>query len=147
MSEEQKNHLQKSGLIDWAVFSELIAMDEDEEGFSKSLFQTFVSQFEETCHDIESNMKDKNLDNLSGLGHYLKGSAAALGIEKISHECERIQNYGKKVNFDNFKLKDDALKESDDQFWIELIEDALQKARTNFDKVKKELNDYFEDDL
>lgn len=147
MSEELKNKLQESGLIEWLVFSELIAMDEDEEGFSKSLFQTFVDQFEETCQSIELALKEKNLEKLSGLGHYLKGSAAALGLEKISNECERIQNYGKKVNFDNFKLKDSSLSEDDDDFWIKLIEDALQKARDNFSKAKAALNEYFDDEL
>ncbi|EDK41791.1 hypothetical protein PGUG_05889 [Meyerozyma guilliermondii ATCC 6260] len=147
MSEEKKSKLQESGLIEWPVFSELIAMDEDEEGFSKSLFQTFVDQFVETCHDLELNLKEQNLDKLSGLGHYLKGSAAALGLEKISNECERIQNYGKKINFDNFKLEDSSLGEDDDEFWIKLIGDALQKARDNFDQAKKALNDYFDDEL
>ncbi|RLV83988.1 Phosphorelay intermediate protein YPD1 [Meyerozyma sp. JA9] len=147
MSEEKKNKLQESGLIEWPVFSELIAMDEDEEGFSKSLFQTFVDQFVETCRDLEVNLKEQNLDKLSGLGHYLKGSAAALGLERISNECERIQNYGKKINFDDFKLKDSSLGEDDDEFWIKLIGDALQKARDNFDQAKKALNDYFDDEL
>ena len=78
------------GLIEWSVFSELVAMDEDEEGFSKSLFQTFVDQVLETFKEIDENLKTKNFDKISGLGHYLKGSAAALGLEKISSQCERI---------------------------------------------------------
>jgi osomolarity two-component system phosphorelay intermediate protein YPD1 len=146
MSEAKTKELQDSGLIEWSVFSELVAMDEDEEGFSKSLFQTFVDQVLETFKEIDENLETKNFDKISGLGHYLKGSAAALGLEKISSQCERIQNYGHKVNFDNFKLKDND-DQKDDEFWIKLIEDALNKARDGFAKSRKVLNNYFDDEF
>ncbi|KAL6453256.1 YPD1 Phosphorelay intermediate protein YPD1 [Candida maltosa Xu316] len=81
-------------------------MDEDEEGFSHSLFETFVSQVEETFEEIDNYLKEKNLEKLSSSGHFLKGSAAALGLAKIANQCERIQNYGHKINFDNFQLTD-----------------------------------------
>lgn len=146
MSEAKTKELQDSGLIEWSVFSELVAMDEDEEGFSKSLFQTFVDQVLETFKEIDENLETKNFDKISGLGHYLKGSAAALGLEKISSQCERIQNYGHKVNFDNFKVKDNN-DQKDDEFWIKLIEDALNKARDGFAKSRKALNNYFDDEF
>lgn len=38
----------------------------------------------------------KNLSELSSLGHFLKGSSAALGITKVQNTCEEIQHYGKK---------------------------------------------------
>lgn len=147
--EKDKNQkLQDSGLIEWSVFSELVAMDEDEEGFSQSLFQTFVDQVKETFQEIDTNLKSKNLEKLSSLGHYLKGSAAALGLESISAQCERIQNYGHKNNFDNFKIKDKPeLKEEDDTFWIKLIEDALSKATVDFEKSREALNEYFDDEI
>lgn len=138
--------LQDSGLVEWSVFSELVAMDEDEEDFSKGLFQTFVDQFEDTFQEIDENVKTQNLDKLSSLGHYLKGSAAALGLNTISAQCERIQNYGHKMNFDNFRIDFDGDKESD-EFWIKLIEDAMQKAKDGFTKSKEALDDYFEDEL
>lgn len=161
MSEDKKQKLQDSGLVEWSVFSELIAMDEDEEGFSKGLFQTFTEQFVDTFKEIDKAVESSNLSSLSSLGHYLKGSAAALGLTKISSQCERIQNYGHKNNFDNFKLEDankekddtdetdkrDSLTEDDDSFWIALIEDALDKARDGFKKSKAALNEYFDDEL
>lgn len=146
MSEDKKQQLQESGLVAWPVFSELIAMDEDEEGFSKSLFQTFVDQVLETFTEIDENLKQKNLDKLSALGHYLKGSAAALGLVTISSQCERIQNYGHKINFDNFEPDTNQNSESDD-YWVLLIEDALDKARDGFDKSRLALNEYFDDQL
>lgn len=138
--------LQDSGLVEWSVFSELVAMDEDEEGFSKELFKTFVDQFDDTFKEIDENVKSQNLDKLSSLGHYLKGSAAALGLNTISAQCERIQNYGHKINFDDFHIDKDEEKEGD-AFWIQLIEDAMDKAKDGFIKSKRALNDYFEDDL
>lgn len=144
---DKKQQLQESGLVEWPVFSELIAMDEDEEGFSKSLFKTFVDQVLETFTEIDENLEQKNLDKLSGLGHYLKGSAAALGLNKISSQCERIQNYGHKNNFDNFELADEDIEVDSDDYWVELIKDALKHARSGFDSSRKALNDYFDDDL
>lgn len=175
MAEDKNSKLQESGLVDWSVFSELVAMDEDEEGFSKSLFQTFVDQVIETFQEIDANLKEKNLDRLSALGHYLKGSAAALGLNTIYSQCERIQNYGHKMNFDNFDLasklklssslspidkkessvsptkssddKNSIPDENSDEFWIALIEDALENARDGFKRSRVALNEYFDDEL
>lgn len=36
----------------------------------------------------------KNLSELSRLGHFLKGSSAAIGLKKVKATCEKIQNYG-----------------------------------------------------
>lgn len=155
MSEDKSQKLQESGLVEWLVFSELVAMDEDEEGFSKLLFQTFVDQVLETFTEIDENLKQKNLEKLSSLGHYLKGSAAALGLTQISEQCERIQNYGNKLNFDNFDLKSrleqgetaEIPSEESDDYWIALIDDALENARDGFVKSRAALNEYFDDEL
>lgn len=140
--------LQETGLIEWLVFSELVAMDEDEEDFSKGLFRTFVDQFEETFSEFDENVQSQNLEKLSSLGHYLKGSAAALGLTTISEQCERIQNYGHKIDFDS----DDKTEEKDilkelNSYWISLIEDAMEKAKDGFQKSKAALSDYFDDEL
>jgi osomolarity two-component system phosphorelay intermediate protein YPD1 len=34
------------------------------------------------------------LSELSRLGHFLKGSSAAIGLKKVKATCEKIQNYG-----------------------------------------------------
>lgn len=150
MSEERKQRLQDSGLVEWSVFSEIVAMDEDEEGFSKSLFETFVDQVSDTFAQIKTELKANNFEKISSLGHYLKGSAAALGLLTISTECERIQNYGHKSNFDNFDASllssdSDATppKENTDEYWVSLIKDALDNAEKGFEKSQKALNEYF----
>jgi osomolarity two-component system, phosphorelay intermediate protein YPD1 len=35
---------------------------------------------------------------LSELGHFLKGSSAAVGLIKLKASCEKIQNYGNKLD-------------------------------------------------
>lgn len=148
MTEEKLQRLQETGLIEWLVFSELVAMDEDEEDFSKGLFRTFVDQFEETFSEFDENIQSEDLEKISSLGHYLKGSAAALGLTTISEQCERIQNYGHKIEFET----DDKTEDKDDlkqlnSYWIALIEDAMEKAKDGFQKSKAALSDYFDDEL
>lgn len=36
----------------------------------------------------------KDLKKLSSLGHFLKGSSAALGVSAVQATCEHIQHYG-----------------------------------------------------
>ncbi|KAK6460368.1 putative response regulator phosphotransferase [Scheffersomyces coipomensis] len=108
MGEDKRQKLQDTGLVDWSVFSELLVMDEDEEGFSLFLFKTFVDQVIETFQSLDKNLISKDLNELSDLGHYLKGSAAAIGLIQISSQCERIQNYGHKMNFDNFDINESS---------------------------------------
>jgi HPt (histidine-containing phosphotransfer) domain-containing protein len=36
----------------------------------------------------------KDLQTLADLGHFLKGSSAALGVWKVQASCEKIQHYG-----------------------------------------------------
>ena len=38
--------------------------------------------------------KSKDLNKLSSLGHFLKGSSATLGLVKVQDYCEKIQNLG-----------------------------------------------------
>lgn len=40
------------------------------------------------------------MPELSSLGHFLKGSSAALGLTKVKDSCERMQHYGAKKNAD-----------------------------------------------
>ncbi|GAA5998805.1 Ypd1p, partial [Rhodotorula paludigena] len=38
----------------------------------------------------------KDLDALSRKGHFLKGSSAALGLQRVQHSCEAMQHFGKR---------------------------------------------------
>ncbi|KAH3672440.1 hypothetical protein WICMUC_004276 [Wickerhamomyces mucosus] len=132
-------------LINWNIFNELLTMDEDEDGFSKSLIQTFIDQAQQTFTNIDeilinkSQLTDEELNKISQYGHYLKGSAASLGLIKIQEQCERIQNYGLKKNFD-------GLLSNDSDFLGGIIE-ALQNARDEFKNSRKFFSDYYKEVL
>ena len=69
---------------------------------------------------------NKNLAELSSLGHFLKGSSAALGVAKVQASCERMQHYGQQRDEEATKLADD---------------EALNRIGTLLGQVKKEYGD------
>lgn len=40
------------------------------------------------------NREKLDFPDLSRLGHFLKGSSAALGLTKVKESCEKLQHYG-----------------------------------------------------
>lgn len=42
--------------------------------------------------------RKRDFHALSSLGHFLKGSSAAVGLVKLKASCEKIQNYGNKLD-------------------------------------------------
>jgi len=42
--------------------------------------------------------RKREFHTLSSLGHFLKGSSAAVGLVKLKASCEKIQNYGNKLD-------------------------------------------------
>ncbi len=124
-------------------------MDEDEEGFALSLIKTFVDQATGIFKEMGGILGDPNqsqdkLEKLSSIGHYLKGSAAALGLQKVQYACERIQNYGKQNNFDNYSK---ALQANSLGVWYSCCQDAFADAQEYYAKSKRLLSDYFQADL
>lgn len=116
-----------SDIVDWATFSQILEMDEDEEEreFSTGIILNFFEQAEGTFAQMETALQDKNLLELSSLGHFLKGSSAALGLTKVKNSCEKIQHLGA----------------GKDESGITNIGDpkiSLEKVRSTLDIVKKE---------
>lgn len=126
--------------IDWDIFNELVLMDDDEPGFSKSLIQTFIEQATQTFTQISEELAHAkpDLNKLSQYGHFLKGSAASLGMFKIQEQCERIQNYGLQKDFD------DAIVDGQ---WTAGIQQALERAREEFVKAREELGGFYNEVL
>lgn len=169
--------IQNSELIDWVIFSELLLMDEDEEGFSKGLITTFVEQLLGIYTEMETIIEDSKLKGsptdeelvkLSSLGHYLKGSAALLGLRKVQSQCERIQNYGNKKSSAADEESSEILGKSstttgsassaaaaaatakaptENKEWLKLIEDLLNISKTEFTKTRLILSGYFGEEL
>ncbi|KAL7746542.1 Phosphorelay intermediate protein [Sorochytrium milnesiophthora] len=111
-------------VIDTAIFGQLVEMD-DEARFSEGLIQNFFEQAETSLRDMDKALAANDLDQLSRLGHFLKGSSAALGLVKLKSAFEKVQYLGG----------------SKDETGTEPISatDAIQRIATQMDNVKKGL--------
>ncbi|KAA8901380.1 signal transduction histidine kinase [Sphaerosporella brunnea] len=94
-----------SDFIDLETFEQIREMDDDDsDEFSCAIVGGFLDQAEETFIKMEaalhgsfpfaSHRKAGDLDQLSSLGHFLKGSSATLGLIKVKDYCETIQHLG-----------------------------------------------------
>lgn len=85
----------------------------------------------------------KRLETLSSLGHFLKGSSATLGFNKIRDSCQIIQQYG-------HKLTVDGAAEPNEQVCLEKIQAALKTARNDknvlADMMLNETHGFFQPD-
>ncbi|KAI0048504.1 histidine kinase, phosphotransfer Hpt, partial [Auriscalpium vulgare] len=62
--------------------------------FSRSTVQEYFTQAVATFVKMQDALTEEKLKELSELGHFLKGSSAALGVARVQESCERIQHYG-----------------------------------------------------
>ncbi|KAF8318984.1 histidine-phosphotransfer domain, HPT domain-containing protein [Clavulina sp. PMI_390] len=83
-------------IINMEIFGQILEMDDDDETheFSKSIVWNFFDQASGTLIDIDQAIEKKDLKKISDLGHFLKGSSGALGIDQVQHSCEKMQHYG-----------------------------------------------------
>lgn len=91
-----------------------------------------------TCTNYAAvlDREEENLEELSKLGHFLKGSSATLGLTKIKDSCEKIQRYGKKEKEDGSPLDDEKV-------CLEKITATLETVKKEYDEAEKILNDFF----
>ncbi|EJD36186.1 histidine-phosphotransfer domain, HPT domain-containing protein [Auricularia subglabra TFB-10046 SS5] len=83
-------------IIDMETFEQLLELEEDDSyDFSLGMTQEYFQQALTAFADMDAALAAKDLKKLSDLGHFLKGSSAALGIRKVRESCEKMQNYGK----------------------------------------------------
>lgn len=81
--------------------------------------------------------KERDLKELSSLGHFLKGSSATLGFTKVKDECEKIQHYGHK------KDESGSIDEPDEEKCLRLIGESITKAKTAYYEVKRLMEQYY----
>ncbi|KAK8011791.1 hypothetical protein PG989_000051 [Apiospora arundinis] len=124
--------------IDSEAFSQILEMDasEDDREFSQSIVFGFFEQVEETFEKMDEALEAKNLDELSELGHFLKGSSCTLGLTKISDSCEKIQRYGKQEN-------EDGTPETDEELCLSRITVALKSLKTEYSEAETVLRKFF----
>ena len=80
------------------------------------------------CHSRLCS-SEKDLPRLSSLGHFLKGSSAALGVTKVQAICETIQNNG--------KLRDEVADEDiTEEEALKRIKELLRNAELEYRVAK-----------
>lgn len=85
------------------------------------------------------NRAEKDLAQLSSLGHFLKGSSATLGLTKVKDSCEKIQHYGQK------KDAEGTTDEPDEEKCLGLIKATLAAVKVEYQEAEKILRKYYGD--
>ena len=81
---------------------------------------------------------EKNTTSLSELGHFLKGSSAALGVAQVQATCEEIQNLGKLWDND----KQGAISETEA---LEEIKPRLVRVKKEYETAEKWLKNFYKE--
>ena len=81
----------------------------------------------------------KNLAELSTLGHFLKGSSAAVGVIKVRDSCEHMQHYGKCHGEDGIsKLSEDEA--------LEKLTVTLRDVKVQYKEAAKALKAFYDEE-
>ncbi|KAK0282454.1 Phosphorelay intermediate protein [Friedmanniomyces endolithicus] len=128
--------------IDAATFEQILEMDddEDEREFSKSIVYDFFTQAEGTFQKMDSNLEKRDLEQLSALGHFLKGSSATLGLTKVKDSCEKIQHFG--AHKDASGIED----ELDDDVCLKNCKTTIEQAKKEFAEVELALRRFYREE-
>jgi len=139
MFDEKLADLKSSGMIEMPTFEQILEMDDDEEEreFSKSIVYDFFEQAESTFEKMENALKDRDLPQLSSLGHFLKGSSATLGLIKVRDSCEKIQHFGAK------KDETGNHDEPDDDVSLDRLDTEIALAKSEYHEVEQELRGFY----
>ncbi|KAG0215673.1 hypothetical protein BGX28_008919 [Mortierella sp. GBA30] len=137
-TETETDELDENGIIDHTTFDQLLEMDDEEDHeFSRSLVWNYFEQAEKTFNDMEEAMERLDFPDLSRLGHFLKGSSAALGLTKVKESCEKLQHYGNRKDAAGVNTITNAEAES-------LIRALLVQMREEYDEAENYLRVFYE---
>lgn len=85
-------------LVDHETFAQLLDMDDDDtHDFTNSLLTDYFEQMYIKVEELDALVKANKLDEVSQLGHFLKGSSASIGAERARNICDDIQHYSLNV--------------------------------------------------
>ena len=87
------------------------------------------------------NSADEDLDDLSSLGHFLKGSSATLGLTHVKDGCEKIQHFGAR------KDETGSTTQPDDKISLKKIDTTVKEVKIAYAKVERVLRRYYGEDL
>jgi osomolarity two-component system phosphorelay intermediate protein YPD1 len=83
------------------------------------------------------NREKLDFPDLSRLGHFLKGSSAALGLTKVKESCEKLQHYGNRK--DAFGVKSITNDEAE-----KLIRELLGQMRREYREAEQYLKVFYD---
>lgn len=86
---------------------------------------------------MAADRETEDLPELSSLGHFLKGSSATLGFNKIKDECEKIQHFGHK------KDETGTVDVPDSAQCLRLIAESLAVAKRAYTEVAVLMKRYY----
>lgn len=96
--EKKESKPSKEDIIDMEVFNQIVELNDEDDGdssFLSGMISDYLAQVDSTFNEMDKAMETKDLKKISDLGHFLKGSSAALGVKHVSLTCEKIQNMAK----------------------------------------------------
>ncbi|KAG6812574.1 hypothetical protein H0H92_002226 [Tricholoma furcatifolium] len=129
-------------IIDMETFDQIIELDDEDSSheFSKEMVSAYFDQAKQTFADIDAALTKEDLKELSSLGHFLKGSSAALGLRKVQSTCEKIQHYG--LQHDDEKDVDLSREEA-----LSRIVTLREQVREEYSAAKNWLERWFEENV
>ncbi|SMQ46205.1 unnamed protein product [Zymoseptoria tritici ST99CH_1A5] len=129
-------------VIDTLTFEQILEMDDDEEEreFSRSIVFDFFEQAANTFSQMDKSLEAKDLENLSALGHFLKGSSATLGLTKVKDSCEKIQHFGARKN------ETGDQDEPDDEVSLSKCRTTIEQTKVEFAEAERKLRRFYHDD-
>lgn len=121
-----------------ATFEQILELDDDDadRSFSKGIVENYYEQVDTTFDEMETALSSKDVAKLSSLGHFLKGSSAALGVTKVQATCETMQHNGQLKDDEGSGTlnKDEAVKR---------IRVLVDRVRIEYAEAKKWFDDFF----
>ncbi|CAO3649260.1 unnamed protein product [Cunninghamella echinulata] len=120
------------------TFDQLLDMDEeDNHEFSYSIVLDYFKQAKATFQDMDAALDKKDLPELSRLGHFLKGSSAAIGLKKVKATCEKIQNIGNRQD-------ETGSTELNDGEALVQISPLLPQVKAEYSEAEEYLKNFYE---
>lgn len=93
---ESDSEKDEGEIVDFDIFSQILELEDDEDSyeFTQSMVFGFFEQATTKLKEMNDALSGKKLQELSDLGHFLKGSSAALGLHRVQSTCEKVQYCG-----------------------------------------------------
>lgn len=122
------------------IFSQLLEMDDEEDReFSKSIVWNYFDQAESTFLKMDTALAKEDLPELSTLGHFLKGSSAAVGVIKVRDSCEVMQHYGKSHDADGVSQLTQPVA-------LEKLTNTLRDVKVQYKEAEKALKIFYDEE-